>query len=61
VGNATWVGVGFMIFLAPINTVVFSIVTKQRLKVLQYSDLRVKMMNEILNGQFQDLFNDNAF
>jgi hypothetical protein len=39
-----------MIFLAPINTVVFSIVTKQRLKVLQYSDLRVKMMNEILNG-----------
>jgi hypothetical protein len=39
-----------MIFLMPINTVVFSIVTKQRLKVLQYSDLRVKMMNEILNG-----------
>lgn len=50
VGAATWVGVGFMIFLAPINTVVFSIVSKQRRKVLQYSDLRVKMMNEILNG-----------
>lgn len=50
VGNATWVGVGFMIFLAPINTVVFSIVSKQRRKVLKFSDLRVKMMNEILAG-----------
>lgn len=39
-----------MVFLAPINTLVFSIVTKQRRKVLQYSDLRVKMMNEILSG-----------
>lgn len=50
VGNATWVGVGFMVFLAPINTVVFSIVSKQRRLVLKYSDLRVKMMNEILAG-----------
>eukprot|EP00978_Attheya_sp_CCMP212_P023150 scaffold70236_cov57-Attheya_sp.AAC.1 len=50
VGNATWVGVGFMVFLAPINIVVFSIVGKMRRKVLKYSDLRVKMMNEILNG-----------
>ena len=50
VGNATWVGVGFMVFLAPVNTVVFSIVSKQRRKVLKYSDLRVKMMNEILAG-----------
>lgn len=39
-----------MIFLMPINTVIFSIVSKQRRKVLQYSDLRVKTMNEILNG-----------
>ena len=39
-----------MIFLAPINTMVFSIVSKQRRKVLHYSDLRVKMMNEILSG-----------
>jgi ABC-type multidrug transport system fused ATPase/permease subunit len=50
VGNATWVGVGFMLFLAPINIVVFSVVSKMRLKVLKYSDLRVKMMNEILSG-----------
>jgi ATP-binding cassette subfamily C (CFTR/MRP) protein 1 len=50
VGNATWVGVGFMLFLMPINVVVFSTVSKMRRKVLKYSDLRVKMMNEILNG-----------
>ena len=39
-----------MVFLAPINTVVFSIVSKQRRLVLKYSDMRVKMMNEILAG-----------
>ena len=50
VGNATWVGVGFMLFLAPVNIVVFSIVSTMRRKVLKYSDLRVKMMNEILSG-----------
>eukprot|EP00542_Grammatophora_oceanica_P015908 CAMPEP_0194036992 /NCGR_PEP_ID=MMETSP0009_2-20130614/9365_1 /TAXON_ID=210454 /ORGANISM="Grammatophora oceanica, Strain CCMP 410" /LENGTH=1435 /DNA_ID=CAMNT_0038678979 /DNA_START=134 /DNA_END=4441 /DNA_ORIENTATION=+ len=50
VGNATWVGVGFMIFLMPINVVVFGVVSKMRRKVLKYSDLRVKMMNEILSG-----------
>eukprot|EP00526_Cylindrotheca_closterium_P003151 CAMPEP_0113648326 /NCGR_PEP_ID=MMETSP0017_2-20120614/25628_1 /TAXON_ID=2856 /ORGANISM="Cylindrotheca closterium" /LENGTH=1434 /DNA_ID=CAMNT_0000560529 /DNA_START=278 /DNA_END=4582 /DNA_ORIENTATION=+ /assembly_acc=CAM_ASM_000147 len=50
VGNATWVGVGYMVVLAPVNMVVFSIVSKMRRKVLKYSDLRVKMMNEILTG-----------
>ena len=50
VGQATWVGVGFMFALAPVNGVVFSIVGKMRRKVLKYSDLRVKMMNEILAG-----------
>jgi len=50
VGNATWVGVGFMVFLAPINVVIFSVVSKMRRKVLKHSDLRVKMVNEILNG-----------
>lgn len=50
VGNATWVGVAYMVLLAPINMMVFSIVTKMRRKVLTYSDLRVKMMNEILTG-----------
>ena len=50
VGNATWVGVAFMLALAPVNVVVFSVVGKMRRKVLKYSDLRVKMMNEILAG-----------
>jgi len=50
VGAATWVGVGFMVALAPVNVVVFSVVSKMRRKVLKYSDLRVKMMNEILAG-----------
>ena len=39
-----------MVLLAPINMVVFSVVSKMRRKVLKYSDLRVKMMNEILMG-----------
>lgn len=50
VGNATWVGVGYMVLLAPINMMVFGIVSKMRRKVLKYSDLRVKLMNEILTG-----------
>lgn len=50
VGNATWVGVAYMVFLAPINVWVFSIVGKMRVRVLKYSDMRVKMMNEILTG-----------
>jgi len=50
VGNATWVGVGFMLCLVPVNGVVFSNVSKMRRKVLKYSDARVKMINEILSG-----------
>jgi len=50
VGNATWVGVAFMVSLAPVNVAVFSVVGKQRRKVLKFSDLRVKTMNEILAG-----------
>jgi ATP-binding cassette subfamily C (CFTR/MRP) protein 1 len=50
VGNATWVGVAYMVLLAPVNIWVFSIVSNMRRKVLKFSDLRVKMMNEILTG-----------
>jgi len=50
VGNATWVGVAYMVFLLPVNTWVFSVVAKMRRKVLKHSDARVKMMNEILTG-----------
>ena len=50
VGNATWVGVAYMVFLLPVNMWVFSVVSKMRRKVLKHSDSRVKMMNEILTG-----------
>jgi ATP-binding cassette subfamily C (CFTR/MRP) protein 1 len=50
VGNATWVGVAYMVFLMPVNVWVFSVVGKMRRKVLKHSDSRVKMMNEILTG-----------
>lgn len=50
VGNATWVGIAYMIFLLPVNMWVFSVVAKMRRKVLRQSDARVKMMNEILTG-----------
>jgi len=50
VGNATWVGVAYMVFLLPVNMWVFSVVSKMRRKVLKHSDARVKTMNEILTG-----------
>ena len=50
VGNATWVGVAFMLCLVPVNGVVFSSVSKMRRRVMKYSDARVKMINEILPG-----------
>ncbi|KAL7540817.1 hypothetical protein ACHAXR_012685 [Thalassiosira sp. AJA248-18] len=50
VGNATWVGIGFMLLLIPVNGVVFANVSKMRRKVLKYSDARVKIINEILAG-----------
>lgn len=50
VGNATWVGIAFMLGLVPINGVVFSKISKMRRKVLKYSDSRVKIINEILAG-----------
>lgn len=50
VGNATWVGVGFMVFLVPINILIFRVVGTYRRTTLKFSDLRVKMMNEIVAG-----------
>ena len=39
-----------MLALAPVNVLVFGVVSQQRRNVLKFSDLRVKMMNEILAG-----------
>jgi hypothetical protein len=38
VQNATWVGVGYMIALAPVNMLIFSIVGKMRNKALKFSE-----------------------
>ena len=50
VGAATWVGIGFMFCLAPINIVVFGRVSRFRRLTLKYSDARVKLINEVLSG-----------
>lgn len=50
VGDTTWVRIAFMVALTPVNIAVFSVVGTTRRKVLKYSDLRVKMMYEILAG-----------
>jgi len=50
VGHSMWVGVAYMVFLAPVNLKMFSALGKMRREVLKHSDSRVKMMNEILNG-----------
>merc|ERR1712183_984114 len=45
-----WVGVAYMVLLAPVNGYMFGIIAKFRREVLSYSDKRVKLMNEILTG-----------
>ena len=50
VGAATFVGLGFLVLLAPINIVMFIFVGKFRRTVLASSDKRVKLINEILGG-----------
>merc|ERR1712176_909274 len=50
VGHAMWVGVAYMILLAPANGYIFGVIAKYRREVLGYSDKRVKLMNEILTG-----------
>jgi len=50
VGVATFVGVGYMVFIAPLNSVLFSYMSKIRLLKVAETDKRVKLMNEILAG-----------
>lgn len=50
VGNATWVGLALMAAFVPLNTLIFSLLGKYRRKTLVYTDKRVKLMNEIMNG-----------
>jgi len=50
VQNATWVGVGYMVALAPINMSIMAVVAKMRNKEMKFADARVKLTNEILSG-----------
>ncbi|GMI57179.1 hypothetical protein TeGR_g343, partial [Tetraparma gracilis] len=50
VGNSMFVGLGFLLGLAPINAFLFSFVAKYRKQILSASDSRVKLVNEVLSG-----------
>ena len=48
--EATFVGVGYMLVLLPANGFLFSTLQAMRRKKVRFTDLRVKLMNEILGG-----------
>jgi len=50
VGNATWVGLGLMIILMPVNVFIFAQMSSIRREKSKVTDSRVKFMNEILAG-----------
>eukprot|EP01038_Epipyxis_sp_PR26KG_P009325 gene9325-12563_t len=50
VGPSTFVGVALIIFLLPLNGVIFGVLNVIRRKKVLVTDIRVKLMNEILNG-----------
>lgn len=50
VGAATFVGLGYTVIITPISGFVFNIVAKLRREKMQFTDMRVKLMNEVLNG-----------
>lgn len=50
VGVATFVGLGLIIILIPVNGVIFGALNMLRTRKVGFTDIRVKLMNEILNG-----------
>ena len=50
VAEATFVGVGFMIAIAPLNVIIFILIQGIRKQMLLVNDQRVKLMNEVLAG-----------
>ena len=50
VGVATFVGLAYTIFTLPICAVTFGYVFKLRVIKMKQTDLRVKLMNEVING-----------
>jgi ATP-binding cassette subfamily C (CFTR/MRP) protein 1 len=47
---STFVGLGYQVFTVPITGVVFGVVAKMRQGKMRYTDKRVKLLNEVLNG-----------
>jgi ATP-binding cassette subfamily C (CFTR/MRP) protein 1 len=50
VGVSTFVGLGFMFFLVPLNGRIFLLLNQIRRLKVKVTDTRVKLMNEILSG-----------
>ncbi|KAJ1419431.1 P-loop containing nucleoside triphosphate hydrolase protein [Ochromonadaceae sp. CCMP2298] len=50
VGASVFVGLGLIIIVLPMNGVIFDWLSKVRKRKVEYTDRRVKLMNEILNG-----------
>ena len=50
VGPATFVGLGMMCMVIPLNLYIFITLNKLRQKKVKKTDIRVKLMNEILSG-----------
>ena len=50
VGVSTFIGLGYMVLVTPLNGVVFGALNKTRKDKMVQTDSRVKLMNEILNG-----------
>jgi ABC-type multidrug transport system fused ATPase/permease subunit len=50
VGVSTFVGLGYMILISPLNAIIFGKLNSIRKLKVEQSDIRVKLMSEILNG-----------
>jgi ATP-binding cassette, subfamily C (CFTR/MRP), member 1 len=50
VGVSTFIGLGYMVLITPLNGLVFGSLNKTRKDKVVQTDYRVKLMNEILNG-----------
>jgi ABC-type multidrug transport system fused ATPase/permease subunit len=50
VGPATFVGFGIMLLVIPFNLYIFTLLNRLRQRKVKKTDLRVKLMNEILSG-----------
>jgi ABC-type multidrug transport system fused ATPase/permease subunit len=50
VGVCTFVGLGYLVIITPLNGILFGMLNNTRKAKVVETDKRVKMMNEILNG-----------